>query len=493
MLLRKLLDELSYDEAWTVNRYASSSFGEIATTYTDPNNHIGFSLLLRLFWLVDDGMVVLRLPSFIVSLLTLCIVFRLTHRVSNSIAASVSATAWLGLNQVYVNYAVQVRGYSLSMLLGVVILWLSVNACESSGRSRGLLILRSVLIVWFLYVLPTNLLTLASIAVLIGGTIIANKSLSPLARNRLLMSESGIHVAGVLSAIVLYLPVAADLMSRKGEFVFHQSSVLRAGADLLTSSFHDSWILPVAVVVILIAGRGRLPADWKRILLAVIAVILIPFALSIFLRIAPFSRNYLPLLPILAVPCGVMIGMAVEIVIAQFEKSKGPARAPAICLAIVVAVTLPRIVTFPDRLSERRKSGGEETLYYVFTAARFDPSLVVEQVGEMRIHTNYYLCLMTERAWQSLAHSFGEFQIPTVYVKPASDKTVRAEILVISLQPPDLVELSETSNIPIAILQQLKPPEDVGGFLVMRTGNLVTLDREVVEQVTTPRKAKAIE
>jgi hypothetical protein len=488
-LLRGLFTEMWFDEAWTVHRYAASSFWEIATNYPDPNNHIGYSLILRCFWLMNDGFICLRLPSFLAALLTLYFVFRLTHRVTNCTAASVAATAWLGLNQVFLNYAVQIRGYSLSMLLSVVLVYLAIDDRNSTATSWKRSVARVFLTTWFLYVLPTNVLILTAIVILIVAGSFA--TLKKEARKKRLIREATVHLAAVVIAGLLYLPVINEMIALKSEVGFEQASLWESARDLFQSTFRVAWILPSVALILTIGLRGRGSASnesdentthsWRHLAIAVLVVASSPFVAAAVLGIAPYGRNFLPIVPLLSVPCGALIGAAVVSVLSRLGRESATF-SQTLSLGIVVAASLPFMLSFPERLSDHRKAGKSESLYFLFSAANFDPGLVVERIAKLRDERHHHLCLMSDRAWQNLGVLFTEYGIPTSFVEPVDSKFVQADILMISMQPPNLEQLAKQSGIPLEQLQQLKPFEEVGGFTILHLDKKIKMTRATVAQ-----------
>lgn len=101
------------DEAYTRGTFASHPVTAIVTDYSEPNNHIGYTLLLHPLADIQDDSVIFRLPSFLTSTTTLILVFLLVGVIVGRNAA-VCATLLLGTNQVFLNFAAQVRGQSVN-------------------------------------------------------------------------------------------------------------------------------------------------------------------------------------------------------------------------------------------------------------------------------------------------------------------------------------------------------------------------------------------
>lgn len=119
---------LTYDEAFTYNQYASQGIGRTLIAYTTPNNHI---LHTALVWLttttIGKSELAIRLPAFFAGLLAIAMSYRLVRRYTKSSGMGLVAMALLAAQAGFVLYSVSARGYTLTMLLTLVGLYLLNN------------------------------------------------------------------------------------------------------------------------------------------------------------------------------------------------------------------------------------------------------------------------------------------------------------------------------------------------------------------------------
>jgi len=120
---------ISYDEAYTLRHYAFSPVYALLS-YTLPNNHILNSFLIWIMTsLAGKSELVVRFPAFAAGLLSLAAVYHLTNRFFGQLAGLLSA-AILMCHPVFILYAISARGYSLSILLTLLLITLVLH----SGR-----------------------------------------------------------------------------------------------------------------------------------------------------------------------------------------------------------------------------------------------------------------------------------------------------------------------------------------------------------------------
>ena len=108
---------ITYDEQRTLIHYGLAPFGEIASTYDDPNNHVLHTLALGVAQRTGGwSLPVLRLPAFASFCLLLPAVWWFARKEYGPTAAAF-ATAFVGMSPLLVEYATHARGYTLLLLL----------------------------------------------------------------------------------------------------------------------------------------------------------------------------------------------------------------------------------------------------------------------------------------------------------------------------------------------------------------------------------------
>ena len=197
--------DLWYDEAFTLQSFVAKGFAEITTNYSCPNNHLFYLILLRPFFLLSDSNALLRLPSLFFAAGTLLCVYRLLRR-HVSPGAGLFGLLWLGLNQIFLGHAMQLRGYGLSMFLTAALADLAWRF-EPAGWGRRTA--TAAVLACFLYTLPSNLLFAASLA---GAALLFSLNQErrgyTLCRDVLLPWGTGALLAGLC-----YLPILKQILT----------------------------------------------------------------------------------------------------------------------------------------------------------------------------------------------------------------------------------------------------------------------------------------
>lgn len=150
---------MRYDEAFTANHYSHSAL-HILVSYTAPNNHILHSLLVQAAMrLVGPWPLAVRLPALAAGLLTLAMVIRLGRRLGDW-RGGLAAAALLAINPAFVEYTVNARGFTLTMLLTLVLLELTLFPQQTRARRYRYALIGTA---------AAAILTLPSMALLVAG------------------------------------------------------------------------------------------------------------------------------------------------------------------------------------------------------------------------------------------------------------------------------------------------------------------------------------
>ena len=130
-----LFEPIRHDEANAFTNFASRSFRKALTYYSVPNNHVLHTGLVRIFFLVlGNEPWVLRLPALASGLLLVPASYLAVRRLYGREAALI-ATGFVASSPALINYSVNARGYTLLILLFLLILFLATylqvreNAC----------------------------------------------------------------------------------------------------------------------------------------------------------------------------------------------------------------------------------------------------------------------------------------------------------------------------------------------------------------------------
>ena len=449
--------DLWYDEAYTVGSFAAQPIGTIVTSYPAPNNHILFTVLLRPFYLLSDSEISLRLLPLLCALGTLTCVFALARRLGGTPAA-VCATAVSGLNQVFLNYTMQVRGYTLSMLLCPLIVMIAGSRPPGDGsklRTTAIVLCGSA----FLYVLPSNVLFLAPIA---AASVLCAwlTTRRPIAVAR----ECFPWVLALVVAAACYFPVWQDLVRAGSNRRATPDVALWTGAEFIAATARDQMPLLLAVpggLAVLLRRAARTRPSLLLTAMPIVAAI----PLATVSGVAPFARTYTPVVPLLGIALGWCLTMTVSIVL-QFAGRASPARVATVGLALVMLVSLPRLTTFETRLTSYVRSGLREDPYYVYTAGRFRPSAVAAFIAGRARARERYICCFTNADQSNLGYYLTRYNVPYRSAGAPSD---RWTVYVIAGANPDYATIAAKHGLTTELLQSFPLAIDTGYFRVFQS------------------------
>ena len=448
-----------YDEAYTLDVFVSQPWSGIATDYSAPNNHVFYSLLLRPFYLVSQSEYLLRFPSLLFAAGTLAMVFRIARRWSG-LSAALLATLFLGLTQMFLIHAIQVRGYGLSMFLAA---WLAEMAlAERTDRwwRLGAIALAGAA---FLYVLPTNLLFLVPLA-LVAAVWTAFRDGKPSAT----LKELAVWGLACLLAGLAYLPIIDQVRAAgSGGASASPGDVLLLAGQVFWAATRD-WlpVLPLAALGLLFWTREarRRPSRTHLVLPLLTAGMLAgPFLLSALLRVHPFVRNYCPVLPFLALGIGWLVAESIKaggrfLLLLRSEYAAG-----LLGMMLLACVAVPRIWTYPARLAEHRRHQFAQDGYYNYYAAEFHPSQVASYLRDSIGPEENYVILFADADHFPLGHYFRRAGVPLRRI----DRGARAAPLIVYLVTPALPDyeaLAAKSGLSAELLRRFPLVKDFGYY-----------------------------
>ena len=148
------------DEAISFNQYGGLPWREILFNYPDPNQHTLFSLISNVFlsWWGEREWV-FRLPSLIVGVLAVPLVYQVGKSLSESRFVALVASLFLASSASHINYSHSGRGYALTVFLCLAVTGLAYAQVQKefclrrSITSGVLLVICSVSLV---LTLPSN-------------------------------------------------------------------------------------------------------------------------------------------------------------------------------------------------------------------------------------------------------------------------------------------------------------------------------------------------
>lgn len=287
MSLGLLLRQFWFDEALTIMEFMSHPLHKIYLYYDIPNNHILFTIVLKL-WVSFQNLLgpvpefSFRIPSIVFAALAAAILcghsFRRTGRDSSLLCVILLVSSCP-----FAIFATAVRGYMMGLLLCVLALKFG-DDWRRSGRTAPLA-LHFLACLLAVGTVPTNILALEAVAVLFAPC--------PFSDRRKVIRAAWLAAAPFVCLVIFYLPIAPKFIHSLtlGE---GWSSSLRAAWNLY-GSFLTAFLplLPFCA-----AGAWRI---WRRIprlrwrLLLGLCVFAIPLPPIFLLHAAPFPRVFFPL------------------------------------------------------------------------------------------------------------------------------------------------------------------------------------------------------
>ncbi|HLF73460.1 MAG TPA: glycosyltransferase family 39 protein [Anaerolineales bacterium] len=205
---------LEYDEAYTFVYFASRSFKYILADYSAPNNHILHTILVGLAYRIFGGEPwVLRLPALAAGTLIVPAMY-FTARRFFSRPQALAAAGLVALANWFISYSANGRGYTLLILLALLLTNFAALLVTRQRNSRGgtewesraALIAFAVTGALGFYTIPIFLYPMAGISLWVAATYLAAAEPWRDRLRRLAVFLGACLAAGLLT-LVLYSPV----------------------------------------------------------------------------------------------------------------------------------------------------------------------------------------------------------------------------------------------------------------------------------------------
>lgn len=320
-----------FDEIYTFQYFVFKSLKIISQDYHVPNNHILFNLINHiyldmigtqdLFGLMDSPYKI-RILMLLYSIVTAVYIYLIGNKFFNLFIACV-ALGILSTTIPYYNFAFQVRGYGLSIMLVCMFLYHLFSFEQDGGwyHSVAVIVLGTLL----LYTIPLNLYVLSSVMVFyfflgfrkvsekvapdssnIGNTISSGngpeRERQARKRARVLVISIGLSVA---MAVALYLPVLASVVDNS-----YVASEGFFNANILQHVMPQTyiWFLSKRYLLLPFMAAGALifflqclkhrRIEFSRQYLFCTAILTLPFLMSFVRGGDPYYRVFVNLTPI---------------------------------------------------------------------------------------------------------------------------------------------------------------------------------------------------
>jgi hypothetical protein len=315
-LIPQINNDLWNDEIYTLNHFTFVPLWKTCTDYHVPNNHIFFNLVNNIFLkgigidsLYDlmDHPWIIRLIPLTYSIITIIVTYFIGRKFFNRSTAYISIIILLTTIP-FLNYAVQVRGYSLSMMLFTILLFY-VMSFKTSVKTQKLFII-SVLTALLAYTIPSNIYFIGALVFFFFIRFLYNY----FSKIHLNIKASGSLIdlsivialtSGVGLALFLYYPVFYNVffngyVSRNSMDVFFSTDLFISISEKLISYRWLLLFISVTGAVLIIIYKKQLKIN-TVFLMMFIFLYVFPFAISTLRGDRPPDRVFIILTPVFSI------------------------------------------------------------------------------------------------------------------------------------------------------------------------------------------------
>ncbi len=377
-----LLHQFWYDEAYTLDYFATGDFRQAFCDYHAPNNHILFSACLSLWrrfltW-CGASHLFLRFLPYVLFLMTVAWTASVFRRLGGSLAGGMAAVL-LASSHVTLNFASELRGYGPSWLPIILSLGAAHNFCQAPGWRPALAYAAAAACA--VAIVPTNLLACAVIAL---WATFASTAVGWRCR----LITAGVTGLGPMLGFVVYSH--PEVWPRFLETAISYQTSLTYG-DLITewlvATLRDFWYLaPLAIlgfgvmVVRLWPSSARRSPGLRSQLLFFGAAALVPFLLLGLLGRTPWERNLVPLLPLWYGGWALLLAAAMEAISRHLARWR--LLAGALCL-LMLGLAYSRELNGAGYFQRHRDSDKPFGLYDQYCQQEFRPWATVQILREL--------------------------------------------------------------------------------------------------------------
>lgn len=305
------------DEIYSMKEFILVPITKTLTDYHVPNNHVFANLIDNIYLKVIqvhslDQLLhrpyLLRVVPFVFVFVTYFYLYKIGAKFFNRSVALLSA-GLLVFNLSYINFSLQIRGYGLSAMLLIALIYYLFNALEGKKCTIGLVVTTALLF----YTTPSNLLFLLGIGLFLGG-----KFLIDWKKNKILAVYPLLAFCGGIGlALLFYLVIIKDVFFNeytvRGES-FRSEILIYYVYAIVKSLLWSKWVLlPLGIVGAYFIKKNDHKASIKIALLLSICFVagVLPFLLGIR---API-RVYSVLLPLSSLLLAVVLDAFWEAVV----------------------------------------------------------------------------------------------------------------------------------------------------------------------------------
>lgn len=415
-----LADELWYDEAFTLLHYSNEGPLEALTNYEHPNNHVLFSALLAIWRGWTEGaerpIFALRCLPLIFYVFSLPLLFQIVARRAGEAAGLLAIGLFIGCH-VSSEFAVQLRGYGPSWL-PLMLAWWAFDRLEDESRAPfwALAIGASAVAIG---IVPSN-----GLGVLVVASPLIWSRWASGDRKALLQAGLGLG-ASVLAGAVFYLGLMGDFVRTAGRFesLVRPSEVLQ---DLGLSVLRDAWPLHLLLILAMIPGLRSSRAESRRAAIILLSLLFGTLLAVLGLPTTPFSRVFVPFLPIFFGAMALLWPALVEGLFKTLnERQRWGLLAAALCLILGLALWRERAEPAPQPVGADAKA---QSIYNHYFHRDFAPSDFVEALLELGKQRPLLVIMDDSDIWALLACWRAEFDSQAVLFHLAPGASLPSEL-----------------------------------------------------------------
>lgn len=274
------------DEIYTLKHFVFTSPINTVSDYHVPNNHILFNLINNIYLKIIgvdslhdlfDSPWKLRLVPFVFSFFTVFFTYQIgrkfIHRSAGLIAAIVLITTLS-----YYNFSLQIRGYGLSTMICVLLIYYLLAYLKNQQRST--ILTMSILVCLLFYSIPSNLYFILAVLLVLGCyTLRGSRTVKAILVNKYSFAIYAI-IAGMLTALLLYSPVITEIFSNKYVSLGDPFSLSALSFNLInigSGLIYNPWLTLLVVAGLLIGCRSlfRLTSIWFSISIVITPLFII--------------------------------------------------------------------------------------------------------------------------------------------------------------------------------------------------------------------------
>lgn len=294
-------DALWNDEIYTLRNFVFKGLPGVLWDYHVPNNHI-LSNVFHWLWIQVSGITDLgqlldqawriRIWPGLLAFLTVCMVYDIGRRAAQPLGGAIAVVVLL-TTLAFGNFALQIRGYSLSMFLVTVLIYGAFRILSARSADRHSFAALALSVFGLLYTIPSNLYAVAAVGIMLG--VLPGKK-----NKRAIFIAWAAMGIGAVAALALYLPMFDQVTGN--EYVAAGRSFRTDHLRLLTTTLEHFFNWRFLLLFLLVPGwlatkKGTLPRQQLALLAG---IFLLPFAASLVRGDTPPLRTYTVLIPVFA-------------------------------------------------------------------------------------------------------------------------------------------------------------------------------------------------